>query len=61
MHDSNDAEENVWMMLVGIILLLCSLVVSAGLGIYQEKIFSEYGNQSSEALFYNVSAYNSIF
>ncbi|XP_035223156.1 UDP-xylose and UDP-N-acetylglucosamine transporter-like [Stegodyphus dumicola] len=38
---------------IGILLLSFSLIVSAGLGIYQEYIFKKYGKHPREALFYS--------
>jgi len=38
---------------MGILLLSFSLIVSAGLGIYQETLFKTYGKHSKEALFYS--------
>lgn len=39
--------------LVGILLLVFALVVSASLGIYQETLFKKYGKHPREALFFS--------
>ena len=54
--DSNSEKENsLLLILFGITLLTISLVTSARLGVYQEVVFTKYGKQSREAVFYNVS------
>jgi len=51
----SDKEHSLLLILVGVILLTISLVTSARLGIYQEVLFTKYGKQSREAVFYSVS------
>ncbi|XP_070193626.1 UDP-xylose and UDP-N-acetylglucosamine transporter-like [Littorina saxatilis] len=38
---------------LGVALLVLSLLLSAGMGIFQEKTYAKYGKHPSEALFYN--------
>lgn len=39
----------------GIAMLTFALLMSARMGIFQEKLYKQYGKHSKEALFYNVS------
>lgn len=46
---------SVWFrVIVGIVLFIFALYVSAYLGIYQEIVFAEYGKHATEALYFNV-------
>lgn len=47
-------EDFVWWSL-GISLLTIALFVSARMGIYQEVLYSRYGKNAREALYYTVS------
>ncbi|XP_015927734.1 UDP-xylose and UDP-N-acetylglucosamine transporter [Parasteatoda tepidariorum] len=52
----NTKRENMFsenQSLIGISLLTLALLISAGLGIYQERIFKKYGKHPKEALFYS--------
>nr|XP_002126859.1 UDP-xylose and UDP-N-acetylglucosamine transporter isoform X1 [Ciona intestinalis]XP_009861274.1 UDP-xylose and UDP-N-acetylglucosamine transporter isoform X1 [Ciona intestinalis]XP_026694116.1 UDP-xylose and UDP-N-acetylglucosamine transporter isoform X2 [Ciona intestinalis] len=40
-------------IILGVTLLTYALLMSARLGIYQERLFRQYGKQSREAMFYN--------
>ena len=46
--------ESIW-QLVGIAYLAASLFISAGIGIYQERLRNRFGKHPSETLFYVVS------
>lgn len=45
---------------LGIAMLIFALLVSALMGIYQEKLYSTYGKHPEEALFYSVTK-NDLF
>jgi UDP-xylose/UDP-N-acetylglucosamine transporter B4 len=40
---------------IGILMLTFALLLSAGMGIIQEKLYTAYGKYPGEALYYNVS------
>jgi hypothetical protein len=42
-------------ILKGIIMLTLALLLSAGMGIEQEKLYKTHGKHPDEALFYNVN------
>ena len=43
-----------WMVLLGLSMLIFALIVSALMGIYQERLYATYGKHPEEALFYSV-------
>lgn len=45
----------LWQTTIGVLLLTVSLILSAGTGIYQEFLFTNFGKHAQEALFYVVS------
>ena len=52
----DEKEHSLLLIIIGVVLLTTSLLTSARLGVYQEVLFSKYGKQSREAVFYCVSA-----
>ena len=44
----------------GIFILTGALFMTAGMGIYQEKIYAQYGKHPKESLFFNVGLFTRI-
>lgn len=53
-----DDFEFFWWM-IGIAMLTVALLLSAGMGIIQEKLYKKHGKHPDEALYYNVSVFKS--
>ncbi|CAF3530240.1 unnamed protein product [Rotaria sp. Silwood1] len=49
----NETKPDFFKWLIGIGMLIFALLVSALMGIYQEKLYAEYGKYPEEALFYS--------
>ncbi len=47
--------------LLGISMLIFALLVSALMGLYQEKLYTTYGKHPQEALFYSVKTFRKYF
>lgn len=52
-QDSNQSPDNFFWWVIGITLLTVALLVSARMGISQERIFKQYGKHPMEALYYS--------
>lgn len=52
--NTTDEWIDMFWWLVGISMLTFALLLSAGMGIIQEKLYKEYGKYPDEALYYNV-------
>lgn len=46
--------ENFFWWLIGILILVAALLLSARMGIYQEKLYQHHGKHPDEALYYTV-------
>lgn len=55
-QENIDYEHFFW-WLIGIIILTVALLMSAGMGIFQEQLYKKHGKQNEEALYYTVSSY----
>lgn len=58
--NNNDSEDDLFWWLVGVVILTLALLLSARMGIYQEKLYKEHGKHPYEALYYTVSS-NVVF
>lgn len=50
----NETKPDFFRWLIGISMLIFALLVSALMGLYQEKLYEGYGRFPDEALFYSV-------
>lgn len=57
----NTSEQNFLWWIVGIIILTLALLLSAGMGLYQEIIAKQFGKNPDEALYYTVNFTNFAF
>eukprot|EP00118_Oscarella_pearsei_P011944 m.84117 g.84117 ORF g.84117 m.84117 type:complete len:360 (+) comp36385_c0_seq4:53-1132(+) len=48
-----DNETSILFLSIGVTLLILSLIMSAGLGIFQETLYSKYGKVPREVMFYS--------
>jgi len=56
-----ETKRDYFRLTIGIGMLIFALVVSALMGIYQERIYARYGKYPEEALFYSVKTFLNIF
>lgn len=52
--NEEETQRSYW-FLIGILLSLGTLFLSAGMGIFQEQLYKKYGKHYQEALYYTVS------
>jgi drug/metabolite transporter (DMT)-like permease len=53
----DESKPDIIRWIIGISMLIFALVVSALMGIYQEKLYANYGKHPDEALFYLVRSF----
>jgi drug/metabolite transporter (DMT)-like permease len=60
-QEVDDDLVNYLRWVIGILMLTFSLLLSAGMGIIQEKLYKEHGKHPGEALYYNVTSCGLVF
>ena len=57
----NEQKPDLVRWIIGISMLIFALLVSALMGLYQEKLYGTYGKHPEEALFYSVRSFLKTF
>lgn len=55
---NEQTEDHFFWWIIGIFLLTGALLLSAGMGIFQEQLYKNHGKHPEEALYYTVSIIN---